>query len=195
MTGTGLVLASANLWRIANQTLEVAYPFVEIEGELANFRVSKNKWVYFDIKDDTASVRCFGTVYSLPGPLEDGMMVRIAGSPRLYPLYNFSFNIQSIVPMGEGAIRKAADLLAAKLEDKGSLTRRGSDRYRIRHGVSHSSRRVIRPPMLTSPKSRLLAGVARLSCTTTSRYRANQRPRKSWRPSVRRTKQQRCLRC
>ena len=119
MTGTGLVLGVSEFVAYLNQTLEVAYPFVEIEGELANFRVSKNKWVYFDIKDDTASVRCFGTVYSLPGPLEDGMMVRIAGSPRLHPLYNFSFNIQSIVPMGEGAIRKAADLLAAKLEAEG----------------------------------------------------------------------------
>lgn len=102
-----------------NQTLEVAYPYLEIEGELANFRVSKNKWVYFDIKDETASVRCFGTVYALPGPLEDGMMVRIAGSPRLHPLYNFSFTIQSIVPVGEGALRRAADLLAAKLEAEG----------------------------------------------------------------------------
>ncbi len=102
-----------------NQTLEIAYPFVEVEGELANFRVSKNKWVYFDLKDETASLRCFGTIYALPGPLEDGMMIRIAGSPRLHPLYNFSFNFQSIVPVGEGAIRRAADLLAAKLETEG----------------------------------------------------------------------------
>lgn len=119
MTGTGLVLGVSEFVDFLNQTLEVAYPFVEVEGELANFRVSKNKWVYFDIKDETASVRCFGTVYSLPGPLEDGMLVRIAGSPRLHPLYNFSFNVQSIVPVGEGALRKAADLLAAKLEAEG----------------------------------------------------------------------------
>lgn len=102
-----------------NQTLDFAYPYIEIEGELSNFRVSKNKWVYFDLKDDTASLKCFATVHALPGPLEDGMVVRVAGSPRLHPLYNFSFQVQSIVPVGEGALRRAADLLAAKLEKEG----------------------------------------------------------------------------
>ncbi len=102
-----------------NQTLDFAYPYVEVEGELSNFRVSKNKWVYFDLKDETASLKCFATIYALPGPLEDGMVVRVAGSPRLHPLYNFSFQVQAIVPVGEGALRRAADLLAAKLAKEG----------------------------------------------------------------------------
>jgi exodeoxyribonuclease VII large subunit len=34
-------------------------------------------------------------------------------------LYNFSFQVQAIVPVGEGALRRAADLLAAKLEKEG----------------------------------------------------------------------------
>jgi exodeoxyribonuclease VII large subunit len=57
---------------VLNQTMEYAYPSVTIVGELANFRISKNKWVYFDLKDDYSSVKFFGTVYQLPGPLEDG---------------------------------------------------------------------------------------------------------------------------
>ncbi len=102
-----------------NQTLGFAYPYVEVQGELSNFRVSKNKWVYFDLKDETASLKCFATVYALPGPLEDGMVVRVAGSPRLHPLYNFSFQVQTMQPVGEGALKRAADLLAAKLEKEG----------------------------------------------------------------------------
>ncbi|PID31009.1 exodeoxyribonuclease VII large subunit [Candidatus Saccharibacteria bacterium] len=102
-----------------NQTLDFAYPYVEVEGELSNFRVSKNKWVYFDLKDEAASLKCFATVYALSGPLEDGMVVRVGGSPRLHPLYNFSFQAQSIQPVGEGALKRAADLLAAKLEKEG----------------------------------------------------------------------------
>jgi len=47
------------------------------------------------------------------------MVVRVVGSPRLHPLYNFSFQVQCIVPVGEGALRRAADLLAAKLEKEG----------------------------------------------------------------------------
>jgi exonuclease VII large subunit len=55
---------------LLNQTLEFAYPNVIIIGELANFRISKNRWVYFDLKDDDAIVRFFGTVYVLPGHLK-----------------------------------------------------------------------------------------------------------------------------
>jgi exodeoxyribonuclease VII large subunit len=104
---------------VLNQTLDFAYPIVTIEGELSNLRVSRGKWVYFDIKDETASVKCFGTVYMLPGPLEDGMMVRITANPRLHPLYNFSLNLQSITPVGEGSLKRAADLLLAKLTAEG----------------------------------------------------------------------------
>ncbi len=104
---------------VVNQTFEFAYPYVEIVGELANFRVSKGKWVYFDLKDETASVKFFGSVYNLPGPLEDGMVVRVSGAPRLSPLYGFSVSFQQITPVGEGALKRAADLLRKKLEQEG----------------------------------------------------------------------------
>jgi exodeoxyribonuclease VII large subunit len=104
---------------ILNQTLEFAYPSVTITGEIANFRVSKNRWVYFDLKDEGATVRFFGTVYQLPGPLEDGMMLAVRGTPKLHPLYGFSVNIMTIRPVGEGSIKKAAALLQAKLEAEG----------------------------------------------------------------------------
>lgn len=114
-----LIFGVSDFVAYLNQTLELAYPYVTIEGELSNFRVSKNRWVYFDLKDEAASVRFFGTVYSLPGPLEDGMVVRVSGTPRLHPQYNFSVNVQSITPVGEGSIRRAADLLTSKLQAEG----------------------------------------------------------------------------
>jgi exodeoxyribonuclease VII large subunit len=104
---------------LTNQTLEYAYPYIVIVGEIANFRISKNRWVYFDLKDDQAIVRCFGSVHALPGPLEDGLLVRVSGSPRLHSLYGFSFNFQQISPKGEGAIKKTANLLEAKLQEEG----------------------------------------------------------------------------
>jgi exodeoxyribonuclease VII large subunit len=102
-----------------NQILEYALPNVTVVGELANFRVSKNRWVYFDLKDDTASVRFFGTVYQLSGPVEDGMLLKVRGTPRLHPQYGFSINVLSMQPAGEGAIRKAFDLLQEKLIKEG----------------------------------------------------------------------------
>jgi len=115
----GTVLSPSDFVGLLNQTLEFAYPVVVIEGELTNFRVSKNRWVYFDLQDEVASVKFFGTVYLLPGPLEDGLKIRVIGSPRLHPRFGFSINISSIAPVGHGSIKKAADLLAAKLEIEG----------------------------------------------------------------------------
>lgn len=104
---------------LLNQTLEFAYPAVTITGELANLRVSKGKWLYFDLKDESSSVKFFGTVYHLPGPLEDGMLVKVRATPRLHNLYGFSLNVQSMSPAGEGSIKKAAELLRAKLTAEG----------------------------------------------------------------------------
>lgn len=114
-----IVFSPSDFVAVLNQTLDYAYPLVTIEGEISNIRISRGKWVYFDIKDDSASIKCFGTVYVLPGPLEDGMMVRIVAAPRLHPLYNFSLNLQSVTPVGEGSLKKAADLLFAKLDKEG----------------------------------------------------------------------------
>ncbi|MDB5182262.1 MAG: Exodeoxyribonuclease 7 large subunit [Candidatus Saccharibacteria bacterium] len=104
---------------LLNQTLEYAFPNVIIEGELANFRISKNRWVYFDLKDENSSVKFFGTVYNLPGPLEEGMTLRVTGTPRLHNLYGFSVTVQAISLAGEGTIKKAFELLLQKLTLEG----------------------------------------------------------------------------
>jgi exodeoxyribonuclease VII large subunit len=118
-SGREIELGVSDFVALLNQTLEFAYPSVVITGELANFRVSKNKWVYFDLKDELASVKFFGSVYNLPGPLEDGMLLRVRGQPRLHQLYGFSVNVLSIQPAGEGTIKRAAALLQAKLAAEG----------------------------------------------------------------------------
>jgi exodeoxyribonuclease VII large subunit len=119
MATADLTFSVSEFVALLNQTLEYAYPNVTITGELANFRVSKNRWVYFDLKDEEATVRFFGTIYQLPGPLEDGMMVAVRGVPRLHPQYGFSVTAQHIQPVGEGSIKKAAQLLEAKLAAEG----------------------------------------------------------------------------
>jgi exodeoxyribonuclease VII large subunit len=113
------VLSPSDFVAIANQTLEYAFGLASIEGELSNFRISKNKWVYFDVKDELAKVSCFASVYALPGPLEDGMMVKIIGQPRLHPQFGFSVTVQTIQPSGEGSLKKAFELLKAKLTAEG----------------------------------------------------------------------------
>lgn len=114
-----LELSVSEFVALLNQTLEYAYPSVVVHGELANLRVSKNRWVYFDLKDEDSTVKFFGTVYQLPGPLEDGMILKVRGTPKLHNQYGFSVNVLSIQPQGEGTIRRAAELLQAKLSREG----------------------------------------------------------------------------
>lgn len=104
---------------LVNQTLEFAYPTVTITGELANLRISKNRWLYFDLKDEEAIVHFFGTIYQLPGPLQDGMLLKVKATPRLHSRYGFSLTVQTIRPTGVGSIKKAAGLLEAKLTSEG----------------------------------------------------------------------------
>jgi exodeoxyribonuclease VII large subunit len=129
------VLTPTDFVAITNQILETSFGFFYIEGEISSFRISKNKWVYFDIKDEYAKVSCFGSIYSMPGPLEDGLVVRVAGNAKLHPQFGFSVTVQSVVPVGKGSIAQAFALLQKKLESEGlfDLSRKRSLPYPPRH--------------------------------------------------------------
>lgn len=114
-----LVLSPSDFVAFINQTLETAYPRLTVEGELSEFRVSKRRWVYFKLKDEAASIDVFGSVHSLPGPLRDGLLLRVGGQPRLHQRFGFSLNADTIAPVGEGSIKQAADLLARQLAAEG----------------------------------------------------------------------------
>jgi exodeoxyribonuclease VII large subunit len=119
MVGSNPTFSVSEAVAVLNQTFESIFPTITITGELANYKIAKNRWIYADIKDDNAKLRCFGTIYQLPGPLEDGMMLEIVAEPRIHPQFGFSLNLRSIRPIGEGSIKKAANLLHAKLEKEG----------------------------------------------------------------------------
>lgn len=104
---------------IVNQTFEYAYPNVEIEGEVASFKVNQGKFIFFDIKDKTGSIGCFMTVWQLRSPIEDGMKVIVNATPKLTQWGKFSLTIKSVRPSGEGALKKSFELLKAKLETEG----------------------------------------------------------------------------
>lgn len=109
----------SELIAIINQTLEYAYPSVMVEGEVASFKISKGKYVFFDLKDDEGVVSCFMMVYQLRHPLEDGMHVRLAAQPRLTPWGKFSLTVREVLPVGEGSIKRAFELLKARLDKEG----------------------------------------------------------------------------
>ena len=104
---------------ILNETLAFAYPEVVIQGEVSGYKVNQGKWVFFDVKDDQAALPCFMPLRALKVPIEDGMSVRVTGSPKLLNWGKFSFTVRSLELAGEGELKRAFELLKAKLEAEG----------------------------------------------------------------------------
>lgn len=114
-----LVLRVSELIALVNQTLEYAYPSVVVEGEISSFKVSKGKFVFFDLKDEESVVSCFMMVYQMRTPLEDGMKVKVVANPKLTAWGKFSLTVREVAPVGEGSIKRSFQLLKAKLEKEG----------------------------------------------------------------------------
>jgi len=95
---------------------------VFVEGEISQLRVSQNKWLFMTIKDNAASVEVFGTIYNIHNhrELEEGMLVQISGTPRLYQKSGrFSIFANQISPSGAGALQIAFEKLKKRLELEG----------------------------------------------------------------------------
>lgn len=112
---------------VINQSLDYAYPTIVVEGEVASFKVNQNKYVFFDIKDQSGTLGCFMSVYQLRTQLEDGMTVRVVASPRLTTWGKFSLTVRDVQPVGRGSLKRAFELLRAKLDAEGLF---GDDRKR-----------------------------------------------------------------
>lgn len=106
---------------VVNATFKETWPSdIAIEGEVSGFRVSQGQWVSFDLKDDKALVNVFMTVWNLRVPVEDGMKVKVYGTPRVYPKYGkFSLSAERVEVSGEGSLRRALAMLRQRLEKEG----------------------------------------------------------------------------
>src|SRR3989338_8122899 len=93
-----------------------------VEGEISDFRIAQDKWISFDLKDEKEEsvLKCFMTTWQLRAQIEDGMRVQVKGFPKMYERFGtLKLNVQSIEPIGEGALKRAYDLLKKKLEVEG----------------------------------------------------------------------------
>ncbi len=91
-----------------------------VEGEVSDIRSSQGKYLYFDLKDAHAVLHCFAMAFRIRTPIEEGMKVRVWGFPGVYAKYGkFSLTVEVLEPSGEGALRRAFELLRAKLEQEG----------------------------------------------------------------------------
>ncbi|MBR3176823.1 exodeoxyribonuclease VII large subunit [Candidatus Saccharibacteria bacterium] len=113
------VYSVSDFQAVCNQIMETAFTGVIVEGEVSSFKINQNKYVFFDLKDDKASVGCFMMSFALRFPIEDGMRVRVRAIPKLTDWGKFSLTIQAIAPVGEGSIKKSLEMLKKKLTAEG----------------------------------------------------------------------------
>jgi len=92
---------------------------VTVEGEVSGYKVIHQKWVVFDLKDEESVINCFMPVWNLKTQIEDGMLVKAVGEPKLRNKGFFSFTLDSVTPAGEGSLKRAFELLRKKLEEEG----------------------------------------------------------------------------
>ena len=91
-----------------------------VEGEISDFRISQNKFVWFNLKDEAETLQCFSMTFRLRQPLEDGMKVKVWGYPKIFGRSGrFSFQVERVEVSGEGSLKRAFELLRAKLEAEG----------------------------------------------------------------------------
>ncbi len=102
---------------------------VSVEGEITDLKILP-QWVFFSLKDAESGcvLRCglhSGVYRRLGVNVEEGMSVRIFGYGKISPKTgNFGFWVSKIEPIGEGALKKAYELLLKKLEKEGLFARK-----------------------------------------------------------------------
>ena len=96
---------------------------VSVTGELSNVKYHSTGHVYFSLKDEKSTIRCFlpsGNADNIAFRLEDGLEVNVYGYLYLYEKGGYySINVKDIEESGEGRLMSEFRALKRKLEGEG----------------------------------------------------------------------------
>ena len=117
------ILTVSQLNRATSHLLDEHFLCVSVEGEISNLSAPSSGHLYFSLKDSYAQVRCamFKTQQRKLGfKPENGKQVVVKAQVSLYePRGDFQLIVEHIEEAGDGALRRAFDLLKQKLADEG----------------------------------------------------------------------------
>jgi exodeoxyribonuclease VII large subunit len=103
--------------------LEKRFASVWVEGEVSNFRPQNSGHWYFTLKDEFAQLRsvCYrSSNQRIRFRIEDGMQVRARGRLSVYePKGEYQLNVDSLEPVGAGALQLAFEQTKARLQAEG----------------------------------------------------------------------------
>jgi exodeoxyribonuclease VII large subunit len=96
---------------------------VSVQGEISNCRPATSGHLYFTLKDERAQVRCVFFKQQQRGMRfrpEDGLKVTVRGSVSVYEARGeYQIYVESVEPLGRGALQVAFEQLKKKLEAEG----------------------------------------------------------------------------
>ncbi|HTQ97217.1 MAG TPA: exodeoxyribonuclease VII large subunit [Candidatus Acidoferrum sp.] len=96
---------------------------VTVQGEISNCRPAASGHIYFTLKDDRAQIRCVFFKQQQRGMKfrpEDGLKVSVRGSVSVYEARGeYQVYVESLDPLGRGALQLAFEQLKKKLEAEG----------------------------------------------------------------------------
>ena len=96
---------------------------VLVQGEISNLRPASSGHIYFTLKDERAQVRCVFFKQQQRGMKfrpEDGLKVTVRGSVSVYEARGeYQIYVESLEPVGRGALQVAFEQLKKKLEVEG----------------------------------------------------------------------------
>ncbi len=117
------VLTVSGLNALIKNNLESEFPLLWLKGELSNFKPHTSGHLYFSLKDSTSQVSAVmfrGYTRDLNFKPKDGLEVLIRGRVSVYePRGSYQIYVESMEPMGAGALQKAFEDLKNKLQKEG----------------------------------------------------------------------------
>lgn len=123
MARSDSTLTPSQLNALARDLLEGSFPAVLVEGEIGNLARPASGHIYFTLKDARAAVRC--ALFKpksqwLKFVPKEGMQVLARGRLTLYePRGDYQLLLDSMEEAGEGALRRAFEVLKTKLAGEG----------------------------------------------------------------------------
>ncbi len=103
--------------------LESRYSNILLEGEISNFFTARSGHWYFSLTDSESQIKaaCFkGANWRVRFEPENGLSVRVRGKLSVYvPRGEYQITVDSLEPVGEGALKIAFEQVRARLEADG----------------------------------------------------------------------------
>lgn len=120
-------LSVSELTNAVRGALEARFASVWVEGEISNFKAHSSGHWYFTIKDENAQLRakCFRSANTrIRFRPQDGLHIRARGRLTVYaPRGEYELVVETLDPVGAGALRVAFEQLRDRLQAEGLFAR------------------------------------------------------------------------